>query len=181
MDKRTGEQYFFPVATGQVLRFNGYFYFTDSERFRGLADPKVGFLCDSLSSYEAALAEPSGMMPRSLRSHLGEMKLIGNIYAFGEGDDGWYGCEGSPYPPSDTIFNASFLAKESLYQIVTDPETSWIAQVTTDGLKRIVNLGKPYDAYHIGQSILLYYEDDGQDAGIIELGDTLHFHHLRIY
>ena len=23
MDKRTGEQYFFPVATGQVLRFNG--------------------------------------------------------------------------------------------------------------------------------------------------------------
>ena len=181
MDKRTGEQFFFPVATGQVLRFNGYFYFTDSERFRGLADPKVGFLCDSLSSYEAALAEPSGMMPRSLRSHLGEMKLIGNIYAFGEGDDGWYGCEGSPYPPSDTILNASFLAKESLYQIVTDPETSWIAQVTTDGLKRIVNLGKPYDAYHIGQSILLYYEDDGQDAGIIELGDTLHFHHLRIY
>ena len=181
MDKRTGEQYFFPVATGQVLRFNGYFYFTDYERFRGLADPKVGFLCDSLSNYEAALAEPSGMMPRSLRSHLGEIKLIGNIYAFGEGDDGWYGCEGSPYPPSDTIFNASFLAKESLYQIVTDPETSWIAQVTTDGLKRIVNLGKPYDAYHVGQSILLYYEDDGQDAGIIELGDTLHFHHLRIY
>ena len=81
----------------------------------------------------------------------------------------------------NTIINASFLAKESLYQIVTDPETSWIAQVTTDGLKRIVNLGKPYDAYHIGQSILLYYEDDGQDAGIIELGDTLHFHHLRIY
>jgi len=27
----------------------------------------------------------------------------------------------------------------------------------------------------------LYYEDDGQDAGIIELGDTLRFHHLRLY
>ena len=181
MDKRTGEQFFFPVATGQVLRFNGYYYFTDPERFRGLADPKVGFLCDSLSCYEAALAEPSGMMPRALRSHLSEMKLIGNIYAFSEGDDGWYGCLGSPNPPSDTVFNASFLAKGSLYQIVTDPETSWIAQVTTDGLRRIVNLGKPYNAYHIGQSILLYYEPDGQDAGIIELGDTLHFHHLRIY
>ena len=58
----------------------------------------------------------------------------------------------------------------------------WLTETLTKfGSKGIVNLGKPYDAYHIGQSILLYYEDDGQDAGIIELGDTLHFHHLRIY
>ena len=77
MDKQTGEQYFFPVAAGQVLRFNGYFYFTDHERFRGLADPKVGLLCDSLSNYAAALAEPSGMMPPALRSHYREMNRHG--------------------------------------------------------------------------------------------------------
>ena len=49
LDKRTGNQYVFPAAAGQVLRFGGYFYFTDLARFRGLADPKVGILCDSLS------------------------------------------------------------------------------------------------------------------------------------
>ena len=38
LDKQTGNQYVFPVAAGQVLRFNGYFYFTDLARFRGLAD-----------------------------------------------------------------------------------------------------------------------------------------------
>lgn len=177
MDKQTGEQYFFPVATGQVLRFNGYFYFTDHERFRGLADPKVGLLCDSLSNYAAALAEPSGMMPSALRSHYREMKAFGNIYAFGEGDDGWYGCEGPLTPPSDTVFNASFKAQKALYQIVTDPETTWIAQVTGQGLKRIVDLGKHYDAYRIGRT-MLYYEDDDANVGIIELGDTLRFHHL---
>ena len=178
MDKQTGEQYFFPVAAGQVLRFNGYFYFTDHERFRGLADPKVGFLCDSLSNYAAALAEPSGMMPPALRSHYREMKAFGNIYAFGEGDDGWYGCEGPLTPPSDTVFNASFKAQKALYQIVTDPETTWVAQVTGQGLKRIVDLGKHYDAYRIGRA-MLYYEDDDANAGIIELGDTLCFHHLH--
>ena len=178
MDKQTGEQYFFPVAAGQVLRFNGFFYFTDRARFRGLADPKIGLLCDSLSNYAAALAEPSGMMPPALRPHFREMKAFGNIYAFGEGDDGWYGCEGPLTPPSDTVFNASFKAQNALYQIVTDPETTWIAQVSGQGLKRIVDLGKPYDTWKIGPDKLCYRDDD-DNIGIIDLGDTLRFHHLR--
>ena len=118
------------------------------------------------------------MMPPALRSHYREMKAFGNIYAFGEGDDGWYGCEGPLTPPSDTVFNKSFKAQKALYQIVTDPETTWVAKVTGQGLKRIVDLGKHYDAYRIGRA-MLYYEDDDANAGIIELGDTLRFHHLH--
>lgn len=177
LDKRTGEQYVFPVAAGQVLRFNGYFYFTDPARFRGLADPKVGILCDSLSDYASTLAESHPMMPLALRSRYREMKVIGNIYAFGEGYDGYNGCEYVWQCP-DTVFNASFEAQKSLYQIVTDPETTWIAQVTGQGLKRIVNLEKRYEAWRVGQD-RLGYQDDTTNIGIIELGDTLRFHHLR--
>ena len=181
LDKRTGNQYVFPAAAGQVLRFGGYFYFTDLARFRGLADPKVGILCDSLSDYESTLTQlRPGLrppMPVPLRSRFREMKVFGNIYAFGEGDDGYQGCEDFWQCP-DTVFNASFKAQKSLYQIVTDPETTWVAQVTGQGLKRIVDLGKHYDAYRIGRT-MLYYEDDDANAGIIELGDTLRFHHLH--
>ena len=177
MDKRTGEQYFFPVAAGQVLRFNGYFYFTDLARFRGLADPKVGVLCDSLSDYAATIADPHPFLSPALRPHYREMKSFGNIYAFGEGDDGYKGCDYSWHRP-DTVFNASFKAQKSLYQIVTDPETTWIAQVSGQGLKRIVDLGKPYDAWNIGPDRLCY-RDDADNIGIIDLGDTLRFHHLR--
>lgn len=177
LDKRTGEQYVFPVAAGQVLRFNGYFYFTDLARFRGLADPKVGILCDSLSDYASTLSESWPTMPRSLRSRLREMKAFGNIYAFGEGYDGYNGCEYS-WPCPDTVFNASFKAQKSLYQIVTDTETTWIAQVTGQGLKRIVNLEKRYEAWRVGQDQLCY-QDDTTNIGIIELGDTLRFHHLH--
>ena len=177
MDKQTGEQYFFPVAAGQVLRFNGYFYFTDLARFRGLTDPKVGVLCDSLSDYAATIADPHPFLPPTLRPRAREMKVFGTIYAFGEGDDGYKGCEEFWHCP-DTVFNASFKAQKALYQIVTDPETTWIAQVTGQGLKRIVDLGKHYDAHRIGQT-MLYYEDDDANVGIIELGDTLRFHHLH--
>jgi hypothetical protein len=65
-----------------------------------------------------------------------------------------------------------------MYQIVTDPETTWIAQVTGQGLKRIVNLEKRYDAWRIGQEQLCY-QDDTTNIGIIELGDTLRFLHLH--
>ena len=177
LDKQTGNQYVFPVAAGQVLRFNGYFYFTDLARFRGLADPKVGILCDSLSDYASTLTESHPMMPSALRSRYWEMKVFGTIYAFGEGNDGYNGCEYVWQCP-DTVFNASFKAQKALYQIVTDPETTWVAQVTGQGLKRIVDLGKHYDAYRIGRA-MLYYEDDDANAGIIELGDTLRFHHLH--
>ena len=177
LDKQTGNQYVFPVAAGQVLRFNGYFYFTDLARFRGLADPKVGILCDSLSDYASTLTESYPMMPSALRSRYWEMRVFGTIYAFGEGYDGYNGCEYVWQCP-DTVFNASFKAQKSMYQIVTDPETTWIAQVTGQGLKRIVDLGKHYDAYRIGRA-MLYYEDDDANAGIIELGDTLRFHHLH--
>ena len=177
LDKRTGKQYVFPVAAGQVLRFNGYFYFTDLARFRGLADPKVGVLCDSLCDYESTLTESHPMMPSALRSRFQELKSFGNIYAFGEGYDGYNGCECVWHCP-DTVFNASFKAQKSLYQIVTDPETTWIAQVTGQGLKRIVDLGKRYDAWLVGRNRLDYQDDDG-NIGIIELGDTLRFHHLH--
>lgn len=177
LDKQTGNQYVFPVAAGQVLRFNGYFYFTDLARFRGLADPKVGILCDSLSDYASTLTESHPMMPSALRSRYWEMTVFGTIYAFGEGNDGYNGCEYVWQCP-DTVFNASFKAQKALYQIVTDPETTWVAQVTGQGLKRIVDLGKHYDAYRIGRA-MLYYEDDDANAGIIELGDTLRFHHLH--
>lgn len=176
LDKRTGEQYVFPVAAGQVLRFDGIFYFTDLARFRGLADPSVGILCDSLSDYASTLTTSRPMMPSSLRSRLREMKGFGNLYAFGEGDDGYKGCEYSWTRP-DTVFNASFKAQKTLFQIVTDPETTWIAQVTGQGLKWIVDLGKPYDAWRIGRN-RLGYSDDEANVGIIELGDTLRFHHL---
>jgi hypothetical protein len=177
LDKQTGNQYVFPVAAGQVLRFNGYFYFTDLARFRGLADPKVGILCDSLSDYASTLTESHPMMPSALRSRYREMKVFGTIYAFGEGNDGYNGCEYVWQCP-DTVFNASFKAQKSMYQIVTDPETTWIAQVTGQGLKRIVNLEKRYDAWRVGQDQLCY-QDDTTNIGIIELGDTLRFHHLH--
>ena len=177
MDKRTGNQYFFPVAAGQVLRFNGNFYFTDLARFRGLADPKVGVLCDSLSDYAATIADPHPFLPPTLRPRAREMKAFGNIYAFGEGDDGYKGCEYT-WPRPDTVFNASFKAQNTLYQIVTDPETTWITHVSGQSLKRIVDLGKQYDAWLIGPDRLCYRDDD-DNIGIIELGDTLRFHHLR--
>ena len=177
LDKRTGEQYVFPVAAGQVLRFGGYFYFTDLARFRALADPKVGVLCDSLSDYASTLSVSNPMMPLPLRSRLREMKAFGEIYSFGEGDDGYNGCEYT-WPRPDTVFLASFKAQKSLYQIVTDPETTWIAQVTGKGLSRVVDLGKRYDAWPVGQNLLCYM-DHVDNFGIIELGDTLRFHHLR--
>ena len=154
-----------------------YFYFTDLARFRGLADPKVGILCDSLSDYASTLTESHPMMPSALRSRYWEMKVFGTIYAFGEGNDGYNGCEYVWQCP-DTVFNASFKAQKSMYQIVTDPETTWIAQVTGQGLKRIVNLEKRYDAWRVGQDQLCY-QDDTTNIGIIELGDTLRFHHLH--
>lgn len=177
LDKRTGEQYVFPAAAGQVLRLGGNFYFTDLARFRGLTDPKVGFLCDSLSDYASTLTVSRPMMPVSLRSRLREMKVFGSIYAFGEGDDGYRGCESS-WPRPDTVFNASFKVQKSLCQIVTAPETTWITQVTSQGLKWIVDLGKRYDTHLIGRT-RLFYKDDEANVGIIELGDTLRFHHLR--
>ena len=177
LDKRTGEQYVFLAASGHVLRFNGNFYFTDLARFRGLADPSEGILCDSLTDYASTLSVSRPRMPLALRSRIREMKSFGDIYAFGEGDDGYSGCEYT-WPRPDTVFIASFKAQKSLYQIITDPETTWIAQVTKQGLKRIVNLGKRYDAWVNGQNQICYRNDDA-NVGIIELGDTLRFHHLH--
>lgn len=177
LDKRTGKEYVFPVAAGQVLRFGGYFYFTDLARFRGLVDPKVGVQCDSLSDYASTLSDSHPMMPLTLRSRFQEMKAFGEIYSFGEGDDGYNGCDYTWQRP-DTVFIASFKAQKSLYQIVTDPETTWIAQVTGQGMAWIVDLGKRYDAWRVGQNQLCYM-DDVANIGIIELGDTIRFHHLR--
>lgn len=177
IDKKTSKEYFFPVAIGQVHRFNNVFYFTDPARFRGLADPRVGILCDSTSSYEAALAEPSGMTPRGLRKWLKQTKVPGTIYAFGEGYDGWMGCEFFWEMP-DTMFNASFQAKGTLYQIITDPDITSIAQVTAQGLRRIVDLDKRYDAFRTAPEMLEYDDKEG-NAGFIMLGDTLRFIHLQ--
>ena len=57
IDRKTGKEYFFLTKPGQILRYNGYYYLTDPERFRGIADPREGFLCDSTSTYEAIMED----------------------------------------------------------------------------------------------------------------------------
>jgi hypothetical protein len=176
MDKRTGDQYFFPVAAGQVLRFNGNFYFTDLARFRGWPIRRLASYataCLIMRQQSLILTRFASDPPTPRPGNEG----VWQHYAFGKEDDGYKGCEYT-WPRPDTVFNASFKAQNTLYQIVTDPETTWITHVSGQSLKRIVNLGKQYDAWLIGPDRLCYRDDD-DNIGIIELGDTLRFHHLR--
>ena len=180
IDRKTGEEYFFPIKPVQILRYNGYYYLTDRARFRGIADPRDGFPCDSTSTYEAVMEDSpnySFNVYHSLAERGGKsFKTAADIYAFGEGDDGYSGCDHTPSIP-DTVFNASFPAKGSLYQMVTTPSSSYVAQVTGKGLNWIIDLGKRYETWGVGT--VKNYEDGTNSFGIIDLGDTLRFLHIR--
>lgn len=179
IDRKTGKEYFFFTKPGQILRYNGYYYLTDPERFRGIADPREGFLCDSTSTYEAVMNDcpdcSFNVIHSLARSGAKSFKTAADIYAFGEGDE-WRGCESWHRFP-DTLFNASFPAKGSLYQMVTTPSSSYVTQVTAQGLTRIVDLEKRYKTW--GYGTIQNYMDDYNSFGIIDLGDTLRFLHIR--
>ena len=179
IERKTGKEYFFFTKPGQILPYNGYYYLTDPERFRGIADPHEGFLCDSTSTYEAIMKDcpdcSFNVIHRLVASGGRSFKTAADIYAFGDGDE-WRGCEYSHRIP-DTLFNASFLAKGSLYQMVTTPSSSYVAQVTAHGLDWIIDLGKRYKTW--GAGTVKNYQDDADSFGIIELGDTLRFLHIR--
>lgn len=179
IERKTGKEYFFFTKPGQILPYNGYYYLTDPERFRGIADPHEGFLCDSTSTYEAIMKDcpdcSFNVIHSLVESGGRSFKTAADIYAFGEGDE-WSGCEYSHRVP-DTLFNASFLAKGSLYQMVTTPSSSYVAQVTAHGLNWIIDLGKRYKTW--GAGTVKNYQDDANSFGIIELGDTLRFLHIR--
>ena len=179
IDRKTGKEYFFLTKPGQILRYNGYYYLTDPERFRGIADPREGFLCDSTSTYEAIMEDcpdcSFNVIHSLARSGAKSIKSAADIYAFGEGDE-WRGCESWHRFP-DTLFNASFPAKGSLYQMVTTPFSSYVTQVTGNGLNWIINLEKRYKTW--GNGTVKNYKDDMNSFGIIDLGDTLKFLHIR--
>ena len=179
IDRKTGKEYFFPTILGQILPYNGYYYLTDPERFRGISDPREGFLCDSTSTYEAIMKDcpdcSFNVIHSLANSGAKSIKTAADIYAFGEGDE-WRGCESSHRVP-DTLFNASFPAKGSLYQMVTTPSSSYVAQVTGNGLKWIVDLEKRYETW--GDGTVRNYKDGTDSFGIIDLGDTLRFLHMR--
>ena len=179
IDRKTGKEYFFLTKPGQILRYNGYYYLTDPERFRGIADPREGFLCDSTSTYESIIEDcpdcSFNVIHSLARSGAKSIKSAADIYAFGEGDE-WRGCESWHRFP-DTLFNASFPAKGSLYQMVTTPFSSYVTQVTGNGLNWIIDLEKRYKTW--GNGTVKNYKDDMNSFGIIDLGDTLRFLHIR--
>ena len=91
IERKTGKEYFFFTKPGQILPYNGYYYLTDPERFRGIADPHEGFLCDSTSTYEAIMKDcpdcSFNVIHSLVESGERSFKTAADIYAFGEGDE----------------------------------------------------------------------------------------------
>ena len=100
IERKTGKEYFFFTKPGQILPYNGYYYLTDPERFRGIADPHEGFLCDSTSTYEAIMKDcpdcSFNVIHRLVASGGRSFKTAADIYAFGDGDDLQHVLVGDP-------------------------------------------------------------------------------------
>ena len=136
IDKRASKEYAFWDLSGRVRRIGGTFYVVGGTRIYEIADPTVGFLCDSTTNYEKVRDQRlmyipfmnAGYSPRELTfppivryddfDPLGEGTLPDDSIVFFGGFGVWEGAK------ADTLITGSFQSGGRLHCLLETPSAT---------------------------------------------------------
>ena len=180
MDRKSDNQYIYPILPKRFNRIVDTFYLTDKNEIMVLRDPRQGILCDSSLRYENTLIETkyTNSIP---------VNLSVNIWRNGF----------QPYMFADTLFRSdsadlitSFSIDTNLFTVVNVKDRTLIAKLTDGKLKEeydfkdnyvFVDISKNMDSRNLSESeALLKYQAGKYEMGLISInGYSVHQLHMH--
>lgn len=179
MDRKSDNQYIYPILPKRFNRIDDTFYLTDKNEIMVLKDPRQGILCDSSLRYENTLIETkyTNSIP---------VNLSVNIWRNGF----------QPHMLADTLFRSdsadlitSFSIDTTLFTVLNANDRTLIAKLTDGELKEeydfkdnyvFFDISETMDSRNLSESVaLLKYQKGKHEMGLISI-DGYSIHHLHM-